>query len=235
MKSTVFLFTLSLFLLPSLFAGELPSAAEMEKLEFFKTKKIRITAIHEKEPFYLLETVRTKQGKKRPALFAVSKDLKYVYPRVIETSSGERVYLKKSPVPYRSSASFTYGSGPKEYFIFTDPECPFCRKLEAALAKKDLSKEVTIHYYLYPLPMHKNARAMSRYILAGKKKHERMQKVMLEGDRGYQAVAGSGKDSRLDTTVSAALELGISGTPTILTPAGERIFWKTFVEEMGRE
>jgi thiol:disulfide interchange protein DsbC len=49
----------------------------------------------------------------------------------------------------------TKGNGKRKLAVFTDPDCPYCKRLEIdVLSKLD---NVTIYYFLFPLIIHANA------------------------------------------------------------------------------
>jgi thiol:disulfide interchange protein DsbC len=50
------------------------------------------------------------------------------------------------------------GTGKRHLAVFSDPDCPFCRRLEQELEKVS---DVTIHLYLMPLRIHRDAKAKS--------------------------------------------------------------------------
>ncbi|MCA8480100.1 DsbC family protein [Burkholderia multivorans] len=47
-----------------------------------------------------------------------------------------------------------FGNGSRRLFIFSDPDCPYCRKLEGTLTKL---QDVTIFIFPFPLAGHENA------------------------------------------------------------------------------
>jgi thiol:disulfide interchange protein DsbC len=111
-----------------------------------------------------------------------------------------------------NSKSFKYGkgSGDVEFVIFTDPQCPFCVRVEEFLEKKD----ATIHINYLPLPMHKNAKELSLKALSAKD----FKKAHQEAKKGeVQNVKEISKDAeqKLENMMSLAEELKIKGTPKI--------------------
>ncbi|ATX81224.1 thiol:disulfide interchange protein DsbC [Mariprofundus ferrinatatus] len=98
--------------------------------------------------------------------------------------------------------------------IFTDPDCPYCRKLEKELV--DL-KGVAVYTFLYPLEkLHPNARAKSEAIWCSKEQHSMLQKVMLER---FVPEAARCK-TPIDDIQTLAQRLNINGTPTFIAGDG---------------
>lgn len=110
------------------------------------------------------------------------------------------------------------GNGRRVLAIFSDPYCPACRQFEQTLAQID---DITVYYFMYPV---------IRPELA-----EHSKAVWCSPDRAkaWLALAARPKaqppssGARCDTPVERILELGrslgVSSTPTLFLPTGERI------------
>jgi thiol:disulfide interchange protein DsbC len=117
--------------------------------------------------------------------------------------------------------AFTIGNpkGTKKLYVFTDPDCPYCRTLHAELIKLEkLMPELAIHIMLFPLQqLHPQAYDKARVVLATKNRKnldlafEGKELPKLKGDAGKSAV---------DAVIAFAQEQGINSTPTILLPDG---------------
>lgn len=109
------------------------------------------------------------------------------------------------------------GKAENTLFVFTDPRCPFCKKLEAELVKLE---NVRIHTFLTPLTsLHPDAKEVSARILCAKDKAKAFEDFMLKGKE-------ISEPAQCQTTLEAnerlLTELGIKGTPTIFFENGER-------------
>jgi thiol:disulfide interchange protein DsbC len=130
---------------------------------------------------------------------------------------------------------YSYGTGKQDIYIVTDPECPYCKKLEDALPK-DIGKRYTIHTILMPLSFHKNAPAMSLWVIAGKdtkEKHARLQKV-LNGDTTYKTFNPKNKallQRKLEQSLAAAKELKASGTPSVFDGEFNQIDYRVLLQK----
>lgn len=99
--------------------------------------------------------------------------------------------------------------GKNQLIMFTDPDCPFCKKADAWLSKQ---KNITAYIFFTPLPMHPNAPAKASFILEApdpvKAYHEVMAGVY---DSATLPVAPTSQ--KLVAHQRIAAELGITGTP----------------------
>ena len=128
----------------------------------------------------------------------------------------------------RNVAAYKMGSGKKEYFIFTDPECPYCQRFEQQL--HELKSDVTLYTILCPLDFHKNAISMSRYILSQKddKAKAAAMKAIAHKSNAYinakhSDIEKEKYDKIIENSINIVIALGINGTPTILNAKGEKI------------
>ena len=106
------------------------------------------------------------------------------------------------------------GNGKHKVIEFVDPDCPFCRKLDAFMKTR---ADVTRYVYFLPLPMHQDAAKKTEFILCAPDKFKAYEEVM------------SGKydskkpDTCQDQKVSAllkehkeiALQAGVNGLPAV--------------------
>ena len=223
-------FLLSATLVASLFANDkvltptktlnvLKSTPFYEKLKSAIGKDIKIKGV-ENDSFYIIE-LDSKRGR---GLLYITKDKKYtILGRVIDNNTGQMV-IPHYPIDkniVKKGISFTFGHGNKEIYVVTDPECPFCRMMEKKVGN-ELAKNYRVHVILYPLPFHKNAKAMSYYILAGKTDEERAKrfKETLQGGnewKNYKPTPADKAqfDKELKASQKAVDNLGAQGTPTV--------------------
>lgn len=106
------------------------------------------------------------------------------------------------------------GKGERNIFVFSDPDCPYCKRLENELAKVD---NVTIYTMLYPLDgLHPDARKKAEAIWCAKDRvkawDEFMQKGTLPESRSC--------DNPIERNIRLGNSLGINGTPTIIFEDG---------------
>lgn len=111
--------------------------------------------------------------------------------------------------------ALTIGSGPHQVIEFTDPDCPFCRKLDQMLAERT---DITRHIFFFPLEsIHTSARAKARYILCSQDQDAAMREIY-QGRLDNQPIPQVGDcdaDVLIDEHLRAGGSVGVRGTPTL--------------------
>lgn len=104
------------------------------------------------------------------------------------------------------------GKGHNQYafIIFTDPECPYCTRLEHYLKDKD----VEAYYNFLPLAFHKSAEQWSLEILSAKDTKKAMSDIF-NNQKSIGVKINDNAKSTLKNMTDLAKKLGISGTPNI--------------------
>jgi thiol:disulfide interchange protein DsbC len=124
-----------------------------------------------------------------------------------------------SKIPVDKAVIMGNPKGSKKIYIFTDPDCPYCRKGHLELKKlATISPDVAIYIMLYPLAMHPGAYDKSRTILETKSL-ELMDKAF-DGQEVPKPTKDSSK-AAIDEIIKFANANGISGTPTMVMPDGK--------------
>jgi len=104
-----------------------------------------------------------------------------------------------------------------EMAVFTDPDCPYCRKLEENLKGV---KGVKVYTFLMPLTqLHPDAARKSEAIWCAKDRHAALNQVMLEG----KPITGGGCKTPINDITMLAASLNINGTPTIISRDGRKV------------
>lgn len=121
-------------------------------------------------------------------------------------------------LPLDKAIKVVKGNGSRKLVVFSDPDCPYCKKLE----QKDLASitDVTIYTFLYPLEeLHPDAANKSRAIWCSQDKAKAWQEWMLNG----QLPKSKECDAPLDEVASLGRKLGITSTPTLIFENGKRV------------
>ena len=108
----------------------------------------------------------------------------------------------------------------KQIYVFTDPDCPYCRTLHTELNKLEkMMPDLAINILLFPLQsIHPKAYDKSRVIIASKKR-ELLDKAF-DGKELPMPKGNEGKAS-IDGIIAFSEQEGISGTPLIVMPDGK--------------
>jgi len=123
-----------------------------------------------------------------------------------------------SALPLDKAIKVVKGNGSRKLVVFSDPDCPYCKKLE----QKDLTSitDVTVYTFLYPLEeLHPDAANKSRAIWCSQDKAKAWQDWMLNG----QLPKSKECDAPLDEVASLGRKLGITSTPTLIFENGKRV------------
>lgn len=123
-------------------------------------------------------------------------------------------------LPLRDAMVRVNGKGRRALYVFSDPDCPYCRRLEPELDKLD---DVTIYVFLYPLEsLHSDAarKAQSIWCEADEKKRlELWHRVVLK----TQDVATAECPNPLQRNLALGESLGLRGTPTLIAADGRTL------------
>jgi thiol:disulfide interchange protein DsbC len=137
--------------------------------------------------------------------------------REIEDKKLKSLAFPFEQLPFDLAIKKVKGDGSRKVAVFSDPDCPFCRKLE-----KDIEKvtDVTIYIFLFPIEqLHPKAPEMSRAIWCAPDRVKAWNEYMLKG-----VVPKSPKcDNPVEKIVAYGQSKKINGTPTIFFADGKRV------------
>ena len=124
-----------------------------------------------------------------------------------------------SSLPLDQAIKVVKGNGSRKLAVFSDPECPYCKKLEQN--ELSLVTDVTIYTFLYPLTqLHPDSANKSRAIWCAADHSKAWQEWILNGQLPKN---NADCDTPLDKIVSLAGKLGVSSTPTLIFADGKRM------------
>lgn len=132
-------------------------------------------------------------------------------------------------LPFEYAFKDVRGNGKRQMAVFTDPDCPFCKRLEQE-SLKDVT-DVTIYTFLYPLTqLHPDAMNKAKKIWCSPDKPSTWTAFMRDG----KALTGTGTcdTSALDNIQALGEQLGITGTPTLIFPNGQLVPGAISAEEI---
>lgn len=122
-----------------------------------------------------------------------------------------------STLPLKNAITRVRGKGERVLYVFTDPDCPHCRRLEMTLESLD---NVTIHTFLTPVvALHPKAREVATSIWCAKEPA----KALLDYMTGSQtSLASLTCRAPIEENERLMQTLGIKGTPTLFFADGSR-------------
>ena len=117
-----------------------------------------------------------------------------------------------------SLVAFQVGRGPKTLYLVTDPDCPFCRRLEATLDGLLKEGRITLKVILYPLTaLHPEAKKKCISLICD---HKGWSELLAGYVSDHLCPEGQAK---VEKAVKRLSSLGIRATPTLIFPDG-RVF-----------
>jgi thiol:disulfide interchange protein DsbC len=132
--------------------------------------------------------------------------------------------VKWENLPLDAAVKTVRGNGKRVLAIFSDPNCPYCKRFEKDLAKVD---DITIYTFLYPI-LSQDSIEKSKGVWCSADKSKAWSEMMLNGTVPAAA--------HCDTPIDKNLELGrkyrVNGTPTLVFANGERVPGAIPVEQL---
>ena len=117
-------------------------------------------------------------------------------------------------LPLADALAEVRGSGARTLAVFSDPDCPHCRRLEAEIAGLT---DVTLYTFLLPLAaLHPEARARAIAVWCAPDRVAAWQALM----RRDEKVVPKDCPHPVDRNVALAERLGIAATPTLVAADG---------------
>lgn len=118
-----------------------------------------------------------------------------------------------SKLPMHDAIVFKQGDGSRKLAVFSDPDCPYCRRLEPELAKLT---DVTIYLYMLPLAMHPDAKGKAEAVWCSKDQATSWREVMLQN----KTVTSRACETPITTIAGMARDFNITATPTLVSADG---------------
>lgn len=124
---------------------------------------------------------------------------------------------KLKSIPFKNAIVSGDLKSKKGIIVFTDPDCPYCKRLEPALQQL---KGVKIYTFLFPLmQLHPRAKAHSEAIWCSEDRETTMTAIMINNQDLSPPV---GCTSPVMDNLRLGQQLGVTGTPTIFRLDGAR-------------
>ena len=121
---------------------------------------------------------------------------------------------KWDSLPLELAFKVVKGDGSRKFAVFTDPDCPFCKRFEQELMKLD---NYTMHVFLSPIAsLHPNAKEKAESVWCSKDRAQAWTAMMVEGVTPPVATC----DNPLEKIERLSREIGVSGTPSLVRDDG---------------
>jgi len=126
--------------------------------------------------------------------------------------------VKWDTLPLNNALKTVKGNGARKLVVFSDVDCPYCRKFEAELDKVD---NITVYTFLYPIEgLHPKAVQTSKQIWCAPDRNKAWNDYITRGT----VPNNDGKCANpVEATIALGAKLKVSGTPTIIFANGQRV------------
>ena len=128
----------------------------------------------------------------------------------------ESTKIDTASLPIKDAVKFVKGNGKKTLYVFSDPDCPYCRQLEKSLAALS---DTTIYLFMFPLDGHVNARPVSVAVWCAKDRAKAWTDYMAAGKQPDLKQC----DNPIDRNIELGRRLGVQGTPTLYSSDGRML------------
>ncbi len=126
--------------------------------------------------------------------------------------------VKWDTLPLANALKTVKGKGERKLVVFSDVDCPYCRKFEAELAQVD---NITVYTFLYPIEgLHPKAVQISKQIWCAPDRNKAWDDYITRGS----VPNNDGKCANpVDATIALGNKLKVGGTPTLVFANGVRV------------
>ena len=118
-------------------------------------------------------------------------------------------------LPLEWAVTTTRGNGRRRIAVFSDPNCPYCKRFEKDLAKLD---DITVHILLYPVIKPESV-VQVKSVWCSKDRAKAWNDLML---RDIEPTASPDCDTPVEKLVALGSKLGANSTPTWFLQDGRR-------------
>jgi len=219
-------FAASLYALAAFAASGLPGVAQAQpekdiQASFAKNMKVEVTDIR-KLPFADLyevlvngQTIAYTDAKGEVVLIGNLLDVR-TRANLTEQRQKELLSVDWKSLPLDLAVVYRKGDGSRRIAVFSDPDCPFCRKLEGEIAGLD---NLTVYTFLLPIrELHPDAARKAHAVWCAKDRGRAWLDLMLLEREPEQAAAGC--TAPLEEIAVLAKRMRINGTPGLVFESG---------------
>jgi thiol:disulfide interchange protein DsbC len=118
-------------------------------------------------------------------------------------------------LPFADAITTKRGNGRRKLAVFSDPNCPYCKRFEKDLAKLD---DITVHIFLFPV-IRPESVALTKSVWCSRDRAKAWNDLML---RDIEPTAAPDCGTPVEKLVALGRKLGANSTPTWFVESGER-------------
>lgn len=136
--------------------------------------------------------------------------------------------MKQNPIDWKSlplqdAIKTVRGTGKRQLAVFSDPNCPYCKRLEEDLKKLN---NVTIYTFIFPIKP--QSVAVSKDVWCSENRAYAWQNLMEKS----QAPKNKSCDNPIERNLALGKKLGLSGTPTLVFSNGWKVMGAASADEI---
>lgn len=121
-------------------------------------------------------------------------------------------------LPLKDAFKRVQGKGTRKLALFSDPDCPYCKRIEGELAKLT---DITIYTFPFPLEqLHPDAKAKAVAMWCAKDQVKAWDDYMQSGKLPPMGVPC---DNPVERNIALGNSMGINGTPTMILSNGRKL------------
>ncbi len=153
------------------------------------------------------------------SLLSSKEDKNLSAERMMQIQSQEQGF---DSLPLDVAIKKVYGKGTHKIVVFSDPDCPFCKKLEHDFAKNADKLDMTVYTLMLPIEeLHPGALQHARQILCSEDPNKAWYDWILDNNQPNDKQGTCEKaNSILEKSGEAAMKFQVQGTPTIVFENG---------------
>jgi thiol:disulfide interchange protein DsbC len=118
-------------------------------------------------------------------------------------------------LPFGDAITTKRGNGRRKIAVFSDPNCPYCKRFEKDLAKLD---DIAVHIFLFPV-IRPESVPLTKSVWCSADRAKAWNDLML---RDITPTASPDCETPVEKLVALGRKLGASSTPTWFVETGER-------------
>lgn len=219
---------LAQLLATALFAATAASADEASVKKAFQAKfpKATVESVRKLPDMGLYELVVPRGDE--PLIVYTDEEFRYLFQGSLvdtktmadltEQTRSKLTAIDFDSLPLDRAIKRVKGNGSRKVAIFSDPDCPYCKRIEQELDKMN---DVTVYILLYPIEqLHPKAPDRARAIWCSPNRLKAWDDYML---RGTAPTAKGDCGNPVADLVEFGRKKGINGTPTLVFADGTRI------------